>query len=116
RVEAMQSQLLERQRLRREVRYYASLQDERERLAEELRRHEEAARAAEEARRAADEARRKAEEEARRQSETNPETQTAPAQDIDAEIERETLPPPTNSGAVTAPNMTIEGLLKAIDP
>jgi hypothetical protein len=124
RVEAMQSQLLERQRLRREVRYYASLQDERERLAEELRQREEAARAAEEARRAADDARRKAEEEARlkaaeearRQSETVPETQPLPAQDIDAEIERETLPPPTNSGAATAPNMTIEGLLRAIEP
>lgn len=123
RVEAMQSQLLERQRLRREVRYYASLQGERERLAEELRQREEAARAAEEARRAADEARRKAEEEARlkaeeqarRQSETNPETQPPPAQDIDADIQRETLPPPTNSGSAEGSNMTIEGLLKAID-
>lgn len=52
RVEAMQSALLEKQRLRREVRYYAALETERERIAEEKRRAEE-------------EARRKAEEEAR---------------------------------------------------
>lgn len=38
RVEAMQAALLEKQRLRREVRYYAALQDERERVAEEKRR------------------------------------------------------------------------------
>ena len=36
RVEAMQAALLEKQRLRREVRYYASLQEERDRVAEEL--------------------------------------------------------------------------------
>lgn len=63
RVEAMQAQLLERQRLRREVRYYAALQTERDRLAEEQRRAEEARRKAEE------EARRKAEEEARLKAE-----------------------------------------------
>ncbi|TGV33129.1 AsmA protein, partial [Mesorhizobium sp. M8A.F.Ca.ET.142.01.1.1] len=44
RVEAMQAALLEKQRLRREVRYYASLQTERDRAAEELRRQEEEAR------------------------------------------------------------------------
>ncbi|PDQ17748.1 AsmA protein, partial [Mesorhizobium sanjuanii] len=44
RVEAMQAALLEKQRLRREVRYYAALQSERDRAAEELRRQEEAAR------------------------------------------------------------------------
>jgi hypothetical protein len=52
RVEAMQASLLERQRLRREVRYYASLQSERDRLAEELRKAAEA----EVARKAAEEA------------------------------------------------------------
>lgn len=41
RVEAMQSELLEKQRLRREVRYYASLQDAREKAAEESKRLEE---------------------------------------------------------------------------
>ncbi|TIV63614.1 MAG: hypothetical protein E5V93_26005, partial [Mesorhizobium sp.] len=44
RVEAMQAALLEKQRLRREVRYYAALQTERDRAAEELRRQEEEAR------------------------------------------------------------------------
>jgi membrane protein involved in colicin uptake len=76
RVEAMQAALLEKQRLRREVRYYAALQDERERLeAERLRAEEEARLKAEEAARlkaeeeaqakAAEEARLKAEEEAK---------------------------------------------------
>ena len=40
RVEAMQAVLLEKQRLRREVRYYAALQDARDRAAEEKRRLE----------------------------------------------------------------------------
>ncbi|MEI9401507.1 AsmA family protein [Mesorhizobium argentiipisi] len=44
RVEAMQAVLLEKQRLRREVRYYAALQTERDKAAEELRRQEEEAR------------------------------------------------------------------------
>ncbi|TPM55059.1 AsmA family protein [Mesorhizobium sp. B2-2-4] len=44
RVEAMQAALLEKQRLRREVRYYAALQDQRDKAAEELRQQEEAAR------------------------------------------------------------------------
>lgn len=75
RVEAMQAALLEKQRLRREVRYYAALQDERERLAEERRRAAEAervrleaeqARADEAARQQAEDERRQAEEAARR--------------------------------------------------
>ncbi|TPM38678.1 AsmA family protein [Mesorhizobium sp. B2-3-4] len=44
RVEAMQAALLEKQRLRREVRYYAALQDARDKAAEELRQQQEAAR------------------------------------------------------------------------
>ncbi|RWN47917.1 MAG: AsmA family protein [Mesorhizobium sp.] len=44
RVEAMQAALLEKQRLRREVRYYAALKTERDKAAEELRKQEEAAR------------------------------------------------------------------------
>ena len=56
RVEAMQAALLEKQRLRREARYYASLQKERDRMEEERRR-------------AAEEARLKAEEEARLKAE-----------------------------------------------
>lgn len=90
RVEAMQAVLLERQRLRREVRYYAALQDERTRLEEERRAAEEEARrqaeaaalkAAQEdaARKAAEEEAAKkaqadraaAEEEARRQAEAD---------------------------------------------
>ncbi|MBZ9732504.1 AsmA family protein [Mesorhizobium sp. CA9] len=64
RVEAMQAALLEKQRLRREVRYYAALQTERDKAAEELRRQEEEARQKAEA-----EARAKAEAEAQAQAE-----------------------------------------------
>lgn len=89
RVEAMQAALLEGQRHRREVRYYAALAEERERAAEEARRaaeeaerqerelrlrQEEERRAAEEAARIEEEQRRaeeqaRAEEERRRQAE-----------------------------------------------
>lgn len=87
RVEAMQASLIEKQRLRREVRYYASLQFERDRAAEEARRAQEearraaedklkaeeaaradAARQAQEAAKAADEERRRQEEDARRKA------------------------------------------------
>ncbi|TIS55149.1 AsmA family protein [Mesorhizobium sp.] len=64
RVEAMQAALLEKQRLRREVRYYAALQTERDKAAEELRRQEEEARLKAEA-----EARAKAEAEAQAEAE-----------------------------------------------
>ncbi|RWB31041.1 AsmA-like C-terminal region-containing protein [Mesorhizobium sp.] len=64
RVEAMQAALLEKQRLRREVRYYAALQAERERAAEELRKQQEAARLQAEA-----DARAKAEAEAKARAE-----------------------------------------------
>lgn len=66
RVEAMQAALLEKQRLRREVRYYAALQTERDRAAEELRKQEEAARLQAEA-----DARAKAEAEAKAQAEAD---------------------------------------------
>jgi len=71
RVEAMQSALLEKQRLRREVRYYAALQEDHDKATEEWRKQQEQARKAEEARRQAEEeARLKAEaEEAARQAE-----------------------------------------------
>jgi uncharacterized protein involved in outer membrane biogenesis len=72
RVEAMQALLLEKQRLRREVRYYAALQDERARAEEERLRAEEEARlqAEAEARAAAEAAAlAAAEEEARLQAE-----------------------------------------------
>lgn len=78
RVEALQSSLIEKQRLRRETRYYASLQFERDKAAEALRKaEEEAKRAAEEAARqaaeaaaqAAEEQRLKQEEEAKRKAE-----------------------------------------------
>jgi uncharacterized protein involved in outer membrane biogenesis len=64
RVEAMQAVLIEKQRLRREARYYAALQEDRDRVAEELRRADEALRlkAEEEARRQAEEAARAKEE------------------------------------------------------
>lgn len=67
RVEALQASLIEKQRLRREVRYYASLQFERDKAAEALRRAEEEARRAAEEKRKAEEAARA--EEARRKEE-----------------------------------------------
>jgi uncharacterized protein involved in outer membrane biogenesis len=71
RVEAMQAALLEKQRHRREVRYYAALSDERGRAAEEARREaEEAERRARELRLLDEEAdKRAADEEARRAEE-----------------------------------------------
>lgn len=66
RVEAMQAALLEKQRLRREVRYYAALQDDRDRAAEELRQQEEAARLKAEA-----DARAKAQADAQAQAEAD---------------------------------------------
>src|SRR5690606_17246881 len=63
RVEAMQAALLERQRHRREIRYYAALADERQQAAEEAERQ---AREAEERRRAEHEAARRVIDEARR--------------------------------------------------
>ena len=66
RVEAMQAALLEKQRLRREVRYYAALQDARDKAAEELRKQEEAARLKAEA-----DAKAKAEADARAQAEAD---------------------------------------------
>ena len=74
RVEAMQSALLEKQRLRREVRYYASLQEEHDRITEEWRRRQAEARAA------AAEARRKAELEARLKAEAEERARQAEAE------------------------------------
>ncbi|ODT08088.1 MAG: AsmA protein [Mesorhizobium sp. SCN 65-20] len=72
RVEAMQAVLLEKQRLRREARYFAALQAERERIAEEARLAEEArTRAEQEAKAREEEARRQAEEEARAKAEAD---------------------------------------------
>ncbi|RWC29513.1 MAG: AsmA family protein [Mesorhizobium sp.] len=70
RVEAMQAALLEKQRLRREVRYYAALQTERENAAEELRKQEEAARLKAEA-----DAKAKAEADAKAKAEANAQAQ-----------------------------------------
>ncbi|UCI23139.1 AsmA family protein [Mesorhizobium sp. B2-8-5] len=74
RVEAMQAALLEKQRLRREVRYYASLQTERDNAAEELRRQEE-------------EARQKAEAEARAKAEAQAQAQAQAEAQAKAEAE-----------------------------
>lgn len=132
RVEAMQSALLEKQRLRREVQYFAALEDVRALKAKE----QEAAR-----KRAEEEARAKAEEEARARAATEevlrraeeaifgPPDPAAP-QDGGAEIERAPLPPPSNgsgqdgaqnkgsSGASISDifkpgNLTIENILKS---
>lgn len=91
RVEAMQAELLEKQRLRHEVRYYAALQEERDRLAEERRRAEEDVRrkaeeaariSAEEEARKAEEAKARADEQARIEAERAAEAarQQAPAE------------------------------------
>jgi len=83
RVEAMQAVLLEKQRLRREVRYYASLQTERDKAAEALRQAEAEARAKAEA-----EAKAKAEEEARRKAEEQAALDRAAAEKAEAEVAR----------------------------
>lgn len=67
RVEAMQASLIEKQRLRREARYYRDLDETRQRIEEEKRRAEEAARQKAEA-----DARAKAEAEARAKAEEAP--------------------------------------------
>lgn len=70
RVEAMQAALLEKQRLRRETRYFAALQAERKRIAEEARLAEEARiRAEQEAKAKAEAERQKAEQEAKAKAE-----------------------------------------------
>ena len=124
RVEAMQAVLLERQRLRRETRYYAALQEERARIeAERKAAEEEAARQAAEAeaaRRAAEAeaARRAAEEEAVREQAPAPDgagdasglpgVQSAPLPPVRAR-------PEDTGGAVAAPTLTIESLMRAIE-
>jgi uncharacterized protein involved in outer membrane biogenesis len=80
RVEAMQAALLEKQRLRREVRYYAALQDARDKAAEELRQQEEAARLKAEA-----EAKAKAEADARAQAEADAKAKADAQAKADAE-------------------------------
>jgi uncharacterized protein involved in outer membrane biogenesis len=77
RVEAMQSALLEKQRLRREVRYYAALQEEHDRATEEWRRQRAEARAVAEAEA---EAKRKAEEAARLKAEAEEHARQAEAE------------------------------------
>lgn len=90
RVEAMQSLLLERQRLRREVAYFAARAETRRRIAEEMRREEE-------------ELRLRMEEEERRAREVEegallpPEPRAAAAIDTAATVERQPLPPPPES-------------------
>ncbi len=119
RVEAMQAALLEKQRLRREARYYAALQSERQRLDEERRRTEEEARKkaeAEAAAKAAEEARRKSEEAARakadgevRLREEKREKEKAAAEARAAEALRKAEEPRAKSVAETsAPADTIE--------
>ena len=104
RVEAMQAALLEKQRLRREVRYYSALQAERERAAEEeRRRQEEALRKAEAEAQARQEQERLAREEEARAAKAAREAEAAERARREAEaarsrpvpeIERAPLPPP----------------------
>lgn len=83
RVEAMQAALLERQRLRREVRYYAALQTQRDRLVEEQRR------AAEEARHRAEQERAKAETEAKAAAEARARAEAKAKADAEAKAKAE---------------------------
>ena len=76
RVEAMQSALLEKQRLRREARYYAALQEDHDRATEQWRREQAKTRAAAEAEA---EAKRRAEEEARLKAEAEERVRQAEA-------------------------------------
>jgi uncharacterized protein involved in outer membrane biogenesis len=135
RVEAMQASLLEKQRLRREARYYASLQEARDRAAEELRRQQEeearrkAAADAEAAARAQAEAEAQAEEQQRRKAEEamriaeqekaklEAERKAAPSQP--GAVERAPLPPANDNPAPSAPKpqsdrFSIENLLKSL--
>ncbi|PBC03226.1 AsmA family protein [Mesorhizobium sp. WSM3860] len=92
RVEAMQAALLEKQRLRREVRYYAALQAERDRAAEELRRQEEEARQKAEAEaRAKAEAEAQAKAEAEAQAKAEEEARARAEADAKAQAEAEAL-------------------------
>ncbi|AZO67587.1 MULTISPECIES: AsmA family protein [unclassified Mesorhizobium] len=84
RVEAMQAALLEKQRLRREVRYYAALQAERDRAAEELRKQQEAARLQAEA-----DARAKAEAEAKAQAAAKAQAEAEAKAKADAQAKAE---------------------------
>ncbi|MBS9720887.1 AsmA family protein [Tianweitania sp. BSSL-BM11] len=92
RVEAMQAQLLEQQRLRREVRYYEALQTAREEAAEaeRVRQEDERRRAAEAAQQEAERAEQAAAEAARRETERAEEAARA-------REERRTQPEPQNS-------------------
>ena len=90
RVEGMQAALLERQRLRREVRYYAALQEEHDLAVAEWRRQQEEARQAAEARRQAEEqARLLAEEEARLKAEAEERVRQAEAEKARLAVEEQ---------------------------
>jgi len=128
RVEAMQAALLEKQRLRREVRYYAALQVQRERAAEEERRRQEEARLkAEQEARARAEAERLAREEQLRAEQAARATEAEERARREAEaarspeppaLERAPLPPPaTDNGTVppaTEP-FTLQNLLRSLE-
>jgi hypothetical protein len=86
RVEGMQSALLEKQRLRREARYYAALQEEHDRATEAWRKEQEEARRKAEAEA---EARRKAEEEARLKAEAEERERQAEAEKARLKAEAE---------------------------
>jgi uncharacterized protein involved in outer membrane biogenesis len=107
RVEAMQASLLEKQRLRREARYYASLQEVRERAAEELtRQQEEEARLkaeadAKAAAQAQAEAKAQAEEEQRRKAEEA--TRIAAQEKARLEAERRAAAQPATVGRTPLP-------------
>ncbi len=88
RVEGMQAALLEKQRLRREVRYYAALQEDHDRAVATWRRErEEARKAAEAKRKAEDDARLKAEAEERARQAEAAKAQLAAEQKARAEAE-----------------------------
>ncbi|MET3660788.1 AsmA family protein [Aquamicrobium ahrensii] len=111
RVEAMQAELLEKQRLRREARYYADLQVQRERAAEEERRRQEEARL-----KAEEEARAKAEAERAAREEQERLRREAEAARTRAQPAIERMPPPaTNDNGPATEPFTLQNLLKSLE-
>lgn len=113
RVEALQSALLEKQRLRREARYYAALRDERAQAAERLRQEEESQRREEQerARRQAEDAARRVAEQARAQDQERA-AQRAAEEAIRRALDRppppQAFPPPPETGPLV-PARPVQG-------
>ena len=115
RVEAMQASLLEKQRLRREVRYYAALQREHDAALDRLRRQEEARQKAEQEARLDEQAERQRAEARRREAEAAAQREAGaastgaqrPPADSEA-VERAPLPAPAEPQSQEFPALDLE--------